>query len=715
MQKVRLLAGVIAAVLVVAAIGGYVLTNRILAPRKARQSVEQGNQLLEAQDYEAAARAYGKAVEKDPSNTAAYNGLGGVYEAQAAESLKNNQAEAQSALNKAEQAYRSAIYKERDNAQAWQGLGRVQALQAQTIRQQDPQQARQYYQDAIKSYETLQAIDVRAEQEAGSDQQNAAAQQELEELRRQLAELESQYQELRAQTDAASSQSAATQSEAPAAQTEAPAAQPEAPAAQTEAPAAQPEAPAAQTEAPAAQTEAPAEQSTEVPAETPAEPSAETQTGVPAEQSAEAPAEIPAEQENAQTAVSTEQTAVSTEQTAVSPEQSLMQTAAAGESAAAEEMQALQQETPEGQTSGTEELQNAEPAVLREMPGGLPEKITWTTPAGTGETVLRFDGTDGTMNFEGGDADLLGFADKTLLTERGFFALACSLPAAQKTEYLLAHIPWVKDGTVSHLNTGGRIWDLETDGEKRLVSAALREGETVVRTLTWKYNEAGQLTDIISGNGDAGEEPDLHIEYSGDMPQHYTCSSRDGGEACDSRISYAEDWLSVTVWNDLTGGSVTIWVNEQGAPGHAESAGTAADYVFDTAGRLVRISSGNSGEEASGITEYVYSDSVIADEAVQEGMSEETAEGTSAEEAGAAESAAAAEEGQAAGETPEAVSGDGMIVEETAPADTAVQEMPAETAPAADPSAETAPAETAENGMTEGEAGAGDAAAAMQQ
>ena len=655
-RKVKLLAGVIAAILVLTAIGGYVLTSRILAPKKARQSITQGDQFLEAQNYEAAAKAYEQAVEKDPSNTAAYNGLGGVYEAQAADNLKDNKAEAQSALKKAEQAYRSAIYKEQDNTQAWQGLGRVQALQAQTIRQDDPRQAWQYYQEAIKSYETLQAIDLRAEQAPDNTPQSPSAEQELEELRRQLAELENQYQDLQNQMDTSAEQAPA-RTEAPAEQT----------AVQTEAPAEQ--APV-QTEAPAeqtpVQTEAPAEQ-TASQTETPVDENT-VQTDNPVDQTV-SQTETPVDESIVQTDNSAEQAAMQTETPAE-------QTADQAEAAAAQAEASAEQ--AESQTEATPA---AGAAPIRETPGGLPEKITWSSPEGSGELYLRFDGTDGTMSFDGGEPDLLGLAEKSLLTDRAFFAAACSLPAPQKTEYLLAFIPWIRDGSVSHLHIGGRTWDLQTDGGTKLTSAVVKEGETVVRNVSWKYDAEGQLTDIVSGSGDAAEEPDLHMEYAGGMPDHYTCRALDGGEACDSRISYPEDWLSVTVWNDLTGGSVTIWVNELGAPGHSESGGTAVDYVYDTAGRLVRISRGASGEDASGIMQYVYSDSVIPADAADDTEND-------ASETDAGEEQAASEE-----EVPGSGPAEGMAEQDISSGETDAGEIPAESAPAVIPDTGEIPAE----------------------
>ncbi len=652
-RKVKILAGVIAAVLVVAAIGGYFLTSRLLAPRKARESIRQGEQYLEAQNYEAAAEAFTKAAEKDPSNTGAYNGLGKVYAAQAADTMKDNKAEAQTTLKKAEQAYRSAIYKDQNDPDAWYGLGQVQTLQAQAAAAENPAQARQYYQEAVKSYEALKAIDLRpadpgqtqadqnqnvqqaAEQQAAQEQRYANAEREIEELSRMIEELERENQWLQEQNQTSQQQETQnTTEQQPAQNTEQQASQgttEQQPAQNTEQQPAQDTAeqqpeqsteqqPEQGAEQQAAQ-DVPQQQASQGTTEQQPEQGAEQQTAQDAEQQPEQGAE----QQTAQDAEQQPEQGAE-QQTAQDAEQQTAQDAEQQPEQGAEQQteqdaeQQGEEENPAAEGSG----EDAEPQIIRQAPAGLPEKIQYDTAYGESEVWPGFDETDGTLSLEGGTVDLIGLVPSSRFSDRAFWTLACSLPADCQTEYLLADLSWVKDGNVSRLRTGGKTWDLKTDGQGRLTEGTVSDAGGTSRALSWNYDESGRLTDILA-DGTAM----LHIDYTGELPS-WSCSSGT------FRAANSADWNYVNVWNDAAGTQTDIAVNESGFPGHVEMNGQARDYIYDTMGRLARIMSGLSGQDPTEMVTYFYSDSVLPETA--------QLQQTAAESSGETEQAAAPEE-----------------------------------------------------------------------
>lgn len=292
-------------------------------------------------------------------------------------------------------------------------------------------------------------------------------------------------------------------------------------------------------------------------------------------------------------------------------------------------------------------------------PEGLPEKITYSSRYAVGEAKFSFDTEDGTLSMEGGHPDVIGLVPPEELLDRSFWTVACSMPDTFRTEYILSHIDWIKDGSVSSLKMDGKTWDFTVNNRKQVTGAVVKMPDGTSKQMTWKYDPKGRLTDIVEKTAESTptpvvdlmhndeeekHDPGLHIEYYGDWPgwfSSYGDEDTSGQQqmtdeelelavftqygAADGEYRAGDgvyeiydsgDGALVTIANTATDRySTLVWMTPEGRPLHIEKKGPIRTWVYDTEGRLARIVGGAKGAVIENV-DYICPDAEIVDNGV---------------------------------------------------------------------------------------------------
>ena len=366
------------------------------------------------------------------------------------------------------------------------------------------------------------------------------------------------------------------------------------------------------------------------------------------------------------------------------------------DSEAKEDSASASSDAEEGSSSDKKADDKKESAAVKKNwkePEDLPEKITYSARYAVGEAELKFDRETGTISMEGGHPDLIGLVPPEEFTDRSFWIVACSMPDTYRTEFILSHLDWIKDGSVGSFQMDGKKWDFTVNDKKQVTNAVLTTEDGETQELVWKYDQEGRLTDIQKKVDEKAaehrsviitpepeeEEPDpgLHIVYYGDWPGWFSsygeedppeweyASDEERDMAVYSEYGVADgeyraadgtyevydpgDGASVTIANTENNRySTIIWMNDAGQPHHIEKIGPIRTWIYDTDGRLARIVGGVKGAVTETV-EYICADAeitedgvawigVTGDEKEEDEEDEEETEGDSSSESAVTES-----------------------------------------------------------------------------